>query len=86
MILVVFLLCALASLACTVLLWRAYRQTGARLLKLSAWCFAGLFLNNLLLIVDVRVLPESDLAFIRLVPALVGTMILVYGLVWEGGE
>lgn len=84
MIFVVFLLCALASLICTVLLWRAWRQTGALLLKRSAWCFAGLFLNNLLLIVDVRVVPEVDLAFIRMVPALVGVMILVYGLVWEG--
>lgn len=84
MIFVVFLLCALASLACTVLLWRAYRQTGAALLRRSAWCFGGLFLNNLLLVIDVRVVPEVDLAFIRMVPALVGVLILVYGLVWEG--
>jgi hypothetical protein len=80
---VVYVLCAPTSLACAVLLWRGWRRSRARLLFWSSLCFFGLFLNNLLLIIDVRVLPQVDLAFVRLVPALLGAGALVYGLVWD---
>ena len=83
MIDVVYLLCALTSLACVVLLWRGWKRTGARLLFWSALCFVGLFLNNVLLIVDTRVLPQMDLALVRMIPALLGALALVYGLVWD---
>ena len=66
------------------LLWRGWRQSRARLLLWSALCFAGLCLNNVLLIVDVRVVPGVDLSIWRTVPALVGVALLIYGLVWEG--
>jgi hypothetical protein len=79
---VIYVLCALTSLACAVLLWRGYRRSRARLLFWSAICFVGLFLNNLLLIVDTRVVPDTDLALVRLVPALLGALALVYGLVF----
>ena len=79
----VYVLCALTSLACAVLLWRAWRRTGARLLFWSALCFVGLTLNNVLLVVDTRMFPEVDLALLRLVPALLGAAALVYGLVWD---
>lgn len=80
---IVYGLCALTSLACAVLLWRGWRRSGARLLFWSALCFVGLFLNNVLLIVDVRVVPQIDLALVRTVPALLGATALVYGLVWD---
>lgn len=80
---VVYVLCALTSAACAVLLWRGYRSSRARLLMWSSICFAGLALNNLVLIVDVRVLPNVDLAIWRSVPALLGVAALVYGLVWD---
>jgi hypothetical protein len=80
---VVYVLCALTSLACAVLLWRGWRRTRARLLFWSAICFVGFFLNNVLLIVDVQVMPQVDLALVRLLPALLGAMALVYGLVWD---
>lgn len=83
MIDVIYGLCAITSLACTLFLWRAYRRSRARLLFWSALCFVGLFLNNVLLIVDVRILPEVDLALARMLPALLGALALVYGLVWE---
>lgn len=83
MIDVVYLLCALTSLTCVVLLWRGWKRTGARLLFWSALCFVGLFLNNVLLIVDTRVLPQMDLALVRMIPALLGALALVYGLVWD---
>ncbi len=79
----VYLLCALTSLACAVLLLRGYRRSRARLLLWSGLCFVGLFLNNVLLFVDMRVVPEVDLAVIRLVPAVAGVALLLYGLVWE---
>ena len=80
---VVYILCALTSLACAVLLWRGWRRSRARLLFWSAICFVGLFLNNALLIVDLRVVPQVDLAIVRTLPALLGAMALVYGLVWD---
>jgi hydrogenase/urease accessory protein HupE len=83
MVLVVFTLCALTSLACAVLLIRAYSQNRVRLLLWSGLCFIGLALNNALLIVDVIILPDFDLAIVRSLPAVVGMLLLVYGLVWE---
>lgn len=79
----VFVLCALTSLACAVLLLRSYVRKRVRLLFWSGLCFAGLGLNNLLLIVDVHVVPTIDLSVWRSLPALVGIAALVYGLVWE---
>ena len=80
---IVYILCALTSLACAVLLLRGYRQSGARLLLWSGLFFVGLFVNNVLLIVDVRVVPQINLAVIRLLPALVGVLLLLYGMIWE---
>ena len=82
---VVYTLCALTSLACAVLLARGYRRTRARLLLWSSVCFSGLALNNLLLIIDARLLPSIDLLVVREVPALLGVAALLYGLIWDGG-
>lgn len=79
----VYVLCALTSVACAVLLYRGYRRSHARLLFWSAVCFVGLAANNLLLIVDLRVVPAIDLSAWRLVPALIGVGALVFGLIWE---
>ena len=82
MALVVYLLCALTSAACAVLLWRGYRRSRARLLLWSSLCFWGFCLNNVLLIVDVQ-LPDVDLSFWRTVPTAAGLALLLYGLVWD---
>ncbi len=79
----VFLLCALTSLVCALLLWRAYRRSSSRLLLWSSLCFAGLALNNGLLVVDRIVLPNVDLSVWRQVPAVVGVAVLLFGLVWD---
>ncbi|HEV3486638.1 MAG TPA: DUF5985 family protein [Vicinamibacterales bacterium] len=79
----VYLLCFATSSLCAILLFRGWRQSGARLLFWSALCFIGLALNNVLLIVDVRIMPEVDLSTLRMVPALAGAMLLLYGLIWE---
>lgn len=79
----VYILCAATSALCAVLLLRGYAQRHARLLFWSGLCFVGLALNNVLLIVDVRVIPTVDLSLWRTIPALIGVSLLVYGLVWE---
>lgn len=80
----VFLLCALTSLACAILLLRGYRRTSGRLLLWSGLCFAGLALNNGLLVVDRILLPDTvDLSVWRQVPAVAGVLVLLYGLVWD---
>jgi len=79
----VYGLCALTSVACAVLLARGYRRSGARLLLWSGLCFACFALNNVLLIIDVSVLPERDLSVVRTLPSLVGVALLLYGLVWD---
>ena len=77
---IVYVLCALTSLLCAVLLFRAWRSSGARLLFWGAVCFTGLMLNNVLLVIDVR-MNQVDLAGLRLIPALVGVGLLLYSLI-----
>jgi Family of unknown function (DUF5985) len=79
----VYILSALISLACAVLLLRSFTRTRAALLFWAGLCFAGLTLNNLMLFVDKVLVTETDLSTWRAVPALAGTLLLVYGLVWE---
>lgn len=80
---VVYALCAATSLACAILLYRGYRRSASRLLLWSALCFAGMFLNNAMLIVDFRILPGHDLSVWRTLPALAGISFLLYGLIAE---
>lgn len=78
----VFVLCALTSLACAVLVLRSYFQTRGRLLLWTGLCFVGLGVNNILLVVDSRT-PTVDLSVWRSIPAVVGLVLLIYGLVWD---
>ncbi len=81
---VIYSLCALTSLSCFALLFRGYRTSGNRLLFWSAFCFAALSVNNLLLVVDKVFLPtEVDLLEWRLFAALSAVVLLLFGLVWE---
>jgi hypothetical protein len=81
--LLVYVLCAVTSLACAVLLLRAYRRSRVRLLLWSGLCFSLFTLNGVLLIVDVRT-PERDLSVVRSLPLLLGIGMLLYGLVVDG--
>ena len=78
----IYVLCALTSAACAVLLLRAWKRTRVRLLFWSALCFVGLVVNNVLLFVDLVVLP-ADLAVPRSLTALASMTVLVVGLVLE---
>jgi hypothetical protein len=77
---IVYVLCALTSLLCAVLLFRGWRASRAKLLFWGALCFTGLMLNNILLVIDVR-MDNVDLATLRLVPAVIGVGLLLYGLI-----
>lgn len=79
----VYALCALTSVACAVLLLRGYRRSKARLLFWSSLCFSFLALNNVMVFIDERVVPATDLSVWRTMPAVLGVLVMVYGLVWE---
>ena len=79
----VYLLCALTSIACAALLYRGYRASRTRLLFWSSLAFIGLALHNVLLFVDLVVVPEVDLFYWRTGVALVSMLVLLYGLIWE---
>jgi hypothetical protein len=79
----VYLLCALTSVACAVLLMASYRRSRAKLLLWSGLCFVGLALNNVLLFTDLVVVPASDLSLWRSWIALGSMTLLLIGLVWE---
>ena len=80
---VVYYLCALTSLACAVLLLRAYTERRVRLLLWSGLGFVGFTVGNILLVVDNVMVPTVDLSLIQSLPVLAGLMVLIYGLVWD---
>jgi hypothetical protein len=79
----VYVLCALTSAACAYLLIASYRRTRSRLLFWSGLCFLGLAFNNVLLFIDLVVVPSTDLGIWRSEIALASLGLLVFGLVWE---
>jgi hypothetical protein len=81
---VLYLLAALTSISCMVLLLRGYARTGTRLLFWSGLCFVGLSVNNVLLFFDFVVFPtQVDLRLYRLIAALAGVLSLLYAFIWE---
>jgi hypothetical protein len=80
----VYVLCLLASAVCAGLLVRTYVQTGAKLLLWSASCFVLLATTNLLVVIDLLVLPPTiDLLPLRRLTTLGGIGVLLYGFIWE---
>jgi hypothetical protein len=79
----VYLVCALASIACAVLLARSWHRSRVRLLMWTALGFAGLAVNNILLFTDRVLVPERDLAVARDITGFAGIAILMLGLIWE---
>lgn len=79
----IYVLCALTSATCAVLLLRGYYRSRVRLLLWSGWCFVFLALNNVLLYIDIEMLPSLDLSVVRAVPVVIALALLLYGLIWE---
>ena len=79
----VYILCAIASSLCAVLLLRGYRSTRTRLLFWASLCFVFLAINNLLLYTDLVLLTHINLFWYRNTAAMIGMLVLLFGLVWE---
>ncbi|HEY7662944.1 MAG TPA: DUF5985 family protein [Xanthobacteraceae bacterium] len=80
---IIYGLCALTAALCTYLLLQGYQRGKYQLLLWSGLCFAGLTLNNLLLVLDKVVFPEVDLSIWRTSVALLAMAVLLYGLIWK---
>jgi hypothetical protein len=81
---IIYILCLLTSASCAFLLVRSYTRNRTRLLLWSAFCFLLLALNNLLVVIDLVVLPTSvDLVPFRHLAALAAVSVLLLGFVWE---
>ena len=80
----VYILSALTSILCAVLLFRGYRANRTRLLFWVSLCFVCLAINNVILCFDLVILPpQIDLFWYRNAAALIGMLVLVFGLTWE---
>jgi hypothetical protein len=80
---IVYLIGAFTSAACATLLMRGYFRGRKRLLLWSGICFAGLAISNLLIFVDLVLIPDVDLSRYRLATAAAAMLLLLYGLIWE---
>ena len=80
---IIYSLCALTALGCALLLLRGYRRSRYKLLLWSGLCFAGLTVNNLLLVIDKVALPDIDLSVSRTLVALLSMAVLLFGLIWD---
>lgn len=83
MAMIVYILCAVTSGVCAFLLLRHYRRSRVKLLLWSGFCFICLGVSNVLLYVDLIMLPSVDLSVCRNLVALAGVTILTYGLISE---
>ncbi|HVV02421.1 MAG TPA: DUF5985 family protein [Verrucomicrobiae bacterium] len=80
---IVYMLCALTSIACAGLLLRSYFRGRARLLFWSALCFVFIGISNILLFFDMIILPTWNLSPYRHLTSLIGVAMLLYGMIWE---
>jgi hypothetical protein len=80
---IVYMLCALTSVLCAVLLLRTYFRGRGRLLFWSALCFVCMSISNILLFFDLVLLPTWNLSALRHGISVVGVLMLLYGLIWE---
>ncbi len=81
--LLIYLACVAASLVCAALLARAYFRARTRLLLWTAVAFGFFAANNMLLALDMVVLPDVDLYLWRQAAAGLGLASLLYGFVWD---
>jgi hypothetical protein len=80
---IVYVIGAFTSAACATLLMRGYFRGRKKLLLWSGLCFAGLAISNILIFVDLVLIPDVDLYGYRLATAAVAMLLLLYGLIWE---
>jgi hypothetical protein len=79
----VYLLCLATSVVCALLVARAWRRTGSRLLLWTALSFAFLALNNLLVVADMVIFQSIDFWLWRQLAAGLAIGVLLYGFIGE---
>ena len=79
----VYILCALTSLGCTVLLFGRYQRTRVNLLFWSSLAFLAFTVTNVLLFIDLVVVPGLDLALWRNGFTLGGIVVLLHALIHD---
>ena len=82
----VYLLCFLTSAACATLLVRQYSIARSAILLWSAACFVFLAVANLLVVLDMLVLPDVDLRPARMWLTFLAVCVLLFGFIWEVDE
>ena len=80
---IVYLLCFLTAAACALLLARTWLRTGMGLLLWSALCFLFLAGNSLVVILELLVLPGTDLSLVRTCLSLAAVCVLLFGFIWD---
>jgi hypothetical protein len=79
----IYLLSAATSLVAAALLLRQYWRSRTALLFWSFVGFVGLAVNNVLVYVDLVLVPDIDLVLIRILAGAAGLMAMLYGLLTE---
>lgn len=80
---IVYILCTLSCLVCTLLLFRGFLASKLELLFWSAICFAILAVANFLLIIDLILFPSLDLSTVRSAVSLCAVTVLIYGFIFK---
>lgn len=83
MALIIYSLCSWTSFICLWMLLKSYFLTKSKILLWSSLCFSGLFINNILLIIDGFTGPKINLLTLRSTISLISFMFLLFGLIWE---
>jgi hypothetical protein len=79
----IYLLCLLFSAVCAGLLIRSYTRNRTALLLWSAACFVLLAVNNLMVVLDMILVPSIDFSVVRQLSALAAVAVLLFGFIWE---
>lgn len=82
---IVYILCGIFSVICAALLFRSYRLSPSHLLFWSGLCFGFLALNNIILFLDLVLLPNLEFSgsLIRNICGASAGSVLLFGLIWE---
>jgi hypothetical protein len=78
-----YLLCLATSVACALLLGRAFVRARTPLLLWTSISFGFFAVNNLLLVADALVFTQTDLLLWRQAAAGLGVATLLYGFIWQ---
>jgi hypothetical protein len=81
----VYVLCALTNIVCATLLLRSYFRFRVKLVFWGAIFFICFALSNIVLFIDLVLLPTFDLSLYRHALTLIGLGAMIFGLI-KGGD